>query len=175
MVGRDILETQRLLLREFDEEDALAYFELGSDPRVIRYTGAPILTSLEQALDVLRTRPLADYQKYGYGRWACVLKDESEFVGWAGLKFLEDIGEIDVGYWLRPEYWGRGLATEAAAACLRYGFEHLQMQYIIAFVDPENVASVHVLEKIGMSRVGPTEYRDSKFLKYEIRRGEARG
>lgn len=169
MAGRSVMETQRLWLREFDEDDAAVYFELASDPRVIRYTGASIITSPDQALEVLRTRPIADYQRYGYGRWACTLKHNGEFVGWAGLKFLEDIGEIDVGYWLLPAYWGRGLATEAASACLRFGFDHLNMQCIIAFVDPENVASVHVLEKIGMSLVGPTEYRGSHCMKYETR------
>src|SRR5207244_7328625 len=80
MAGKIILETERLFLREFDEGDVAPFYLMGSDPAVIRYTGDPAggLTSIEHALEVLRSRPLADYRKYGYGRWACVLKAGGE-------------------------------------------------------------------------------------------------
>src|SRR6516165_591123 len=76
MAGRQVLKTQRLVLREFDESDAGPFYVLGSYPDVIRYTGDPDggLKSLEHALEVLRSRPIADYQKHGFGRWACVDK-----------------------------------------------------------------------------------------------------
>src|SRR5580765_3637236 len=100
MAGRQILETERLLLREFDEGDVAAFYRLGSDPDVIRYTLDPGggLKDLDHALEVLRTRPMADYQKYGFGRWACVHKAHGEVIGFAGLKFLDDLGEVDLGY-----------------------------------------------------------------------------
>jgi len=85
MPGRLVLETDRLLLREFGEEDAAAYYRIGRDPAVTRYTGTGQLESLEHALQILRTNPLADYSRDGFGRWACVLKADGEIIGFAGL------------------------------------------------------------------------------------------
>jgi RimJ/RimL family protein N-acetyltransferase len=117
MSGKVILETERLVLREFDEGDVEAYYLLGSEPAVVRYIGSQ-LTDRAEALESLRARPLADYQKYGYGRWACVPKGGAEVIGFAGLKYLDDLGEVDLGYRLLPAYWGAGLATEAARAVM---------------------------------------------------------
>jgi RimJ/RimL family protein N-acetyltransferase len=174
MAGRNILETERLLLREFDEGDAASFYLLGSDPAVIRYTSDPGggLTSIEHALEVLRYRPLADYQKYGYGRWACVLKASGEVIGFAGLKYLADSHEVDIGFRLLPAYWGQGLATEACRAVLDYGRTRLGLQRIIGLVDPENVASVRVLEKLGLTLTGQVEEQGKYFAKYVI---EAQG
>lgn len=159
MAGRQILETPRLLLREFDEADAAAFFALGSDPAVIRYTHDPGggLKSVAHALEVLRSHPLADYQKHGYGRWACVDKASGEVIGFAGLKHLDELQEIDLGYRLLPACWGRGLATEAGRAILDYGRRHLGLHRIIGLVDPENVASSRVLEKLGFAFSGSIE------------------
>jgi RimJ/RimL family protein N-acetyltransferase len=168
MGGMRILETERLVLREFDERDVAAFFALGSDPAVVRYTGDPGggLVSLEQAMDVLRSRPLADYRKYGYGRWACVHRATGEVIGFAGLKFLEDLQEIDLGYRLLPAYWGQGLATEACRAIIGYGRAHLNLDDVIGLVDPENTASVRVLEKLGFTFVGVVRYHDEDVAKY---------
>jgi RimJ/RimL family protein N-acetyltransferase len=110
MAGKFILETERLLLREFDEGDVAPFYLMGSDPAVLRHTGDPGggLTSVEHALEVLRSRPIADYRNYGYGRWACVLKASGEVIGFAGLKYLADLQEVDIGYRLLPAYWGQG-------------------------------------------------------------------
>ena len=169
MAGRQILETERLLLREFDEGDVGAYYALGSDPAVLRYVHVEPLASVEQALESLRSRPLADYRKHGFGRWACVLKATGEVVGWSGLKRLDDLEEVDLGYWLMPAFWGRGLATEAGRAVLKYGFESLRLEQIIGLVDPANVASVRVLEKVGMTRAGVLEHRGVRVDRYVAR------
>src|SRR5262249_50280788 len=128
-----------------------------SDPAVLRYTGDPGggLTGLEHALEVLRSRPLEDYRKYGFGRWACVHKADGKVIGFAGLKHLDDLGgQVDVGYRLLPAYWGRGLATEACRPIIEYGFTHLKLKRIIGMVDPANVASVRVLQKLGLTHAG---------------------
>ena len=174
MAGRTILETERLLLREFDEGDAEAFYRLGSDPTVTRYTGDGGLKDVEHAREVLRSRPIADYQKHGFGRWACVLKVSGVVIGFAGLKYLDDLGDVDIGYRLLPAYWGKGLATEACRPILEYGFAHCGLEHIIGLVDPENVASVRVLEKLGLTLVGLVDYRGNKAAKYRIeRRGSA--
>jgi RimJ/RimL family protein N-acetyltransferase len=170
MAGKIILETERLLLREFDEGDAAPFYLLGSDPAVIRYTGDPGggLTSREHALEVLRSRPLADYRNYGYGRWACVLKASGEVIGFAGLKYLADSQEVDIGYRLLPTYWGQGLATEACRAILDYGRTRLGLERIIGLVDPENVASVRVLEKLGLVLTDSVEHQGKHLAKYVL-------
>jgi RimJ/RimL family protein N-acetyltransferase len=168
MPGCVRLETDRLLLREFAESDAESYYLLGSNPAVIRYTGADLLKSTEHALEVLRTRPIQDYQLHGFGRLACVLRSSGAVIGFAGLKRLEDLGEVDLGYWLLPEYWGRGLATEASRAILDDGFGRLALARIIGLVHPENRASIRVLKKLGMSRVEVIDYHGDATLKYVI-------
>src|SRR5437868_12292926 len=131
MATKTILETERLVLREFDEDDAAAFYVLGSDPAITRYTGDGGLTSVEQALEVLRAHPLADYQKHGFGRWACVHKASGGVIGFAGLKYLEELEEVDIGYRFLPAYWGLGLATEAARAVLNHGFTRLGLGRIV--------------------------------------------
>lgn len=168
MPGRPILETERLRLREFVEEDVAVYYALGSDAAVTRYTGAGRLESLEQALQVLRENPLSDYREHGFGRWACVLKATGAIIGFAGLKHLDDLGEVDVACWLLPAYWGAGLATEAGGAVLNYGFERLHLERVIGLVDPENVRSVRMLEKLGMRRIEETQHHGEATLKYVI-------
>jgi len=168
MVGETILETERLLLREFDEGDGAAFYRLGSDPAIIKYTGDGGLTGLDHALEVLRTHPLADYSRHGFGRWACVDKATGQVIGFAGLKYLDELQEVDIGYRLLPAYWGQGLATEACRPIVDYGFAHLRLDCIIGLVDPPNVASIRVLEKLGFTPVGMVEYRGESVAKYVI-------
>ena len=122
----------------------------------------------EQALEVIRTRPMADYQKHGYGRWACIDKASGQLIGFSGLKYLDDLQEVDLGYRFLPAYWGRGLATESGRAVLEYGFATLRLEQIIGLVAPENVASVRVLEKLGLTFVGMIEYFGKPTAKYAI-------
>src|SRR6266581_4041651 len=88
-----ILETDRLFLREYVEEDAEAFFKLNSDPEVLRFVPDKRLLNVEQARQILVDHPIADYRKYGFGRGACILKSTGEQIGFAGLKYLEEFGE----------------------------------------------------------------------------------
>jgi ribosomal-protein-alanine N-acetyltransferase len=117
----------------------------------MRHTGDSCLMSVEQARAGLCQRPIADYQKYGFGRLAVFLRSSGKLIGFAGLKYLDDLGEVDLGYRLMVAYWGRGLATEASLACVNYGFQTLELKRIIGLVAPQNHRSVRVLEKCGMA------------------------
>jgi RimJ/RimL family protein N-acetyltransferase len=117
---------------------------------------------------VLRDYPLADYRKHGFGRWACVHKASSEVIGFAGLKHLDELNEVDIGYRLLPAYWGAGLATEASQAAVDYGFQQLRLKRIIGLVDPQNAASVRVLEKLGLTFAGMVTYAGHSAAKYVI-------
>ena len=163
-----ILETDRLLLREFVEEDAEAFFKLNSDPQVIRFVPDKPLLSIEQARQILREHPMADYRKHGFGRGACILKSTGEQIGFAGLKYLEELDEVDVAYRLMPTHWGQGFATEAALASVRFGFAHLGLKRIIGLVMPENVASARVLEKTGLRYAETVTFWGHQFSKYVI-------
>ena len=168
-----VIETERLWLRKLDEADVEPFYQLSADPDVMRYTGEPCFTGREQALQVLRERPIRDYQRYGYGRWACILKETDEFIGWCGLKYLEECGEVDVGYRFFPKFWGRGLGTEASRACVQYGFEVLNLSRIIGIALPENVASTRVLEKSGLELEGPMNYEGFDVVRYVVTNPQA--
>jgi RimJ/RimL family protein N-acetyltransferase len=165
-----ICETERLILREQTEDDAAAVLRLGSDPLVMRYLGDPAPTNLEEARAILRDHPIADYHKYGFGRWAVVLKSTGENIGFAGLKFLPELQEVDIGYRLLSEHWGKGIATEASRPAIAYGFKVLQLERIIGLVDPENVASVNVLKKLGLNFIGTIDQHSKPTDKYAIDR-----
>lgn len=157
-------ETERLILRAFKPEDAASLFLLNSDPDVLRYTGEPPLESEQEALHRIETYP--DFKKHGFGRWACVYRPEMRIIGFAGLKVLEELGEVDLGYRFLPDYWGLGLATEASASCLRFGFQTLELDRIIGLVLPDNTASIRVLKKVGMTLDGEIEYEGQRVLQY---------
>ena len=162
-----IIETERLLLREFVEDDAEALFHLNSDPEVLRFVpDATPPVDLEQARQVLLDGSIAGYRKYGFGRWACILKSTGEQIGFAGLKYLKEFDEVEVGFRLMRAHWGRGLATEAARASVQFGFTDLGLKRIIGLVMPENGASVRVLEKAGLRCVETISCWGSQYSKY---------
>jgi ribosomal-protein-alanine N-acetyltransferase len=163
-----ILETDRLLVREYVEEDAEALFKLNSDPKVLRFLPDERLLNVEQARQILIDHPIADYRKYGFGRGACILKSTGEQIGFAGLKYLEELGEVDVAFRLMPTHWGQGLATEASLASVRFGFADLGLKRIIGLVTPENIASVRVLEKTGLRYAETVTFWGHQFSKYVI-------
>ena len=165
-----ILETERLFLREYVEDDAEAFFRLNSDPDVLRFVPDKRLLNIEQARQILIDHPIADYRKHGFGRGACILKSTGEQIGFAGLKYLEELDEVDVAFRLMRTHWGLGLATEAALAAVRFGFTDLDLKRIIGLVMPENIASVRVLEKTGLRYVETATFWGSQFSKYVIHR-----
>jgi RimJ/RimL family protein N-acetyltransferase len=144
-----ILETKRLILREIDIEDAAAMFALNNDPDVVRYTDERAFESLAAAAEFV-----SDYIRKnggtGFGRWMIVQKDTQQILGWCGLKLHRDTNEVDLSYRLFKKYWGQGIASEAASACLRYGFENLNLNRIYAEARQENEASIQVMRKCGM-------------------------
>lgn len=145
------VETEHLLLRPFTLDDAQAYWPLVSHPEVLRYTGEHPVASLEDVREMLASRPLRDYVVYGYGRMACIEKSSGLLVGFSGLKYLEDLREVDIGYRFLPECWGKGYATESARALIDDGNRKHGIHRIIGLVMPDNAASARVLIKLGLT------------------------
>jgi RimJ/RimL family protein N-acetyltransferase len=136
-------------MREFREEDAEGMYELNNDPDVIRYTGDPPFSSVEAARDFIRQ--YAGYNKFGTGRLSVFLKGTDQYLGWCGLKYDPASSETDVGFRLIKKFWNNGYATEAALKSIEHGFNDLGLTKIIGRAMQENVASIRVLEKTGMT------------------------
>jgi ribosomal-protein-alanine N-acetyltransferase len=143
-------ETGRLVLRAFGEEDVIPYHALFNDPEVTRYLpmqGEPVsMERIERAIE----RGREHWAARGYGIWAVEDAATSTLIGQCGLQHLEDVGEVEVLYALARSAWGRGLATEAADAAVRFGFDEVGLRRIVAYVVAANTASAGVVRKLGM-------------------------
>ena len=145
-----IIETERTILRKFNEDDYQSVFEFGSNIKVHKYTGDDLLKSLDQAKKIIKDIWFSDYKIYGYGRWAVIYKPENKIIGFAGLKYLPELDQTDIGFRFLPQYWGKGIATEVSKEIIKYGFEKLGLEKIIGIAFPENIGSCRVLEKTGL-------------------------
>ncbi len=151
------LTTQRFILRDLEHSDAEGLFKLDSDPRVHEFLGKNPLTKLEQAKEVIEM-VRSQYAMNSIGRWAVDDRITGQFLGWCGLKYEENVRDfsyIDIGYRFKPEFWGKGIATETAEATLRYGFEQLNLERICGAADANHEASLSVLKKIGLLYLEP--------------------
>jgi [ribosomal protein S5]-alanine N-acetyltransferase len=162
-----ILETERLLLREFLADDAEGMFNLNSDPEVVLYTGDGPFESVEEARKFLEDYKQV-YSKWGFGRWAVILKSNGETLGWCGLRQYKEDEGVDLGFRFFKKHWGKGYATESALACTKYAFEKLKLEKLIGRARKENFASLRVLEKCGMKRIGEGKDCDGEIWVYEI-------
>jgi ribosomal-protein-alanine N-acetyltransferase len=168
MIMEPTIETERMILRRFNIDDAADFLDLNSDPEVVRYAEKTVMKSLEEARQALLSAPLKDYEQYGYGRFAVIRKSDEELVGFCGMKFLPELNLNELGYRLKKKCWGLGLATEAAAATLRFARDTLELDYAIALILEGNIGSVRVAEKLGMKQNGMTQYMGLSAMKYEL-------
>lgn len=166
---KSVIETERLVLRCFNENDAGLVFQLNQDELVTRFTYDRIST-LEQANAVLHQSILPHYTQHGFGRWAVTLKPAGIFVGYCGLKYRPALDEVDLGYRFLPAWWGRGLAVEAAKASLDVGFNQLGLTRITARAVPGNQASIAVLQKCGFTLCGDDLVDGMPVVVFEIRK-----
>ena len=165
---RKRLETERLRLRWFTDDDVQVMFELNSDPDVIRYAESSPARDLEEARQRLEQGPLADYEKYGYGRFAIELKATDEVIGFCGIKYLPEIELPEVGYRLLKRFWGKGIGTEAARVCVEFAREDLELKKLVALIEPENGASIRIAKKLGMTRGPLIHIYDTDAYQYEM-------
>ena len=147
-----ILETQRLILRHQVLEDLDDLWTLYCDPEIIKYI-PDVPRTREEAKEELEWHMHGHPKNPQLGLWATIHKETGKFIGRCGLLpwTIDGQNEVEVAYTIAREYWGQGLATEAAQAILNYGFEKLNLSRLICLIDPENIASQKVAEKIGMT------------------------
>ena len=165
-----VLETDRLLLRKVTLEDIPMLFKMESTPEVNEFTGDPVSITIEELEKKIKGSILKDYQEHGYGRFAVIEKESGSFIGWAGLKYLPEFDQVDLGYRFLPEFWGKGYGTESSETLIEYGFNELDLSQIIAIAYPENVASIKIMEKIGMTfdKLAPYDPGDIDAAWYSI-------
>ena len=145
---KELLETDRLKLREFNISDAQNLYQLNLEPEVIKYTGDLPFYNIGEAEIFLKN--YKEYEKNGFGRWAVIEKKSNKFIGWCGFKLNEE-NYIDIGFRFLKSEWKKGFATESAKSCIEYGFEKLNLSLIVARTSEQNYSSQKVLEKIGMT------------------------
>ena len=167
-----IIETERLILRQFEPGEGALIYTLNEDPEVTLYTGDPV-RHLAHANEVLEQVILPQYALYNHGRWAVHTKPGGEFIGWCGLKYRPELDEVDLGYRFIKSAWGKGYASEAAMASIRYGFEKLGLRRIVGRAMCGNLASLKVLEKCGMKFIGEEIVDEHPARTYEVRKVES--
>ena len=147
------LETERLVLRPLVEADLGDLHRISNDPLVRRYLwdDEPVSRATIGEVIAQSTRM---FSEEGVGLFGVRLRGGEKLLGFCGFVRLEEMEEMELGYELTPDYWGRGLATEAARACLRYALEEVSLPRVIAGANAPNVASLRVLEKLGMKPLG---------------------
>lgn len=146
-----ILETERLYLRELKQEDLDRLHAIFSDEETMRFYPAPF--TREQTGQWIKKNQ-ERYRKDGFGLWGVCLKETDELIGDCGLvrQTVDGRTEIEIGYHIHKKYWSRGFATEAAKACKAYGFHQLHFNKLICLIDPKNIPSIRVAEKIGFTK-----------------------
>ncbi|MGN6662992.1 MAG: GNAT family N-acetyltransferase [Solirubrobacterales bacterium] len=166
-----MIETERLYLRAMTMDDLDELVRLHEDPEVARFMGRPTREWLEGWMRSSQ----AEWAERGHGRLAIVGRESGEFLGRTGLKHWPQFEETEVGWALRPEARGRGYATEAARAVLRWGFERFDgLSLVTAMIQPANVASIAVAERLGMSPIRSDVLLGDAVTVYAIARAQSR-
>lgn len=150
-----------MIIAKIDNSDADLLFQLTSNQQVMKYFPKVLnYTETNQMIDKI----LNQYEKYGYCFWKLLLRDGHEFVGIAGLLHQEIDGnvETEVSYRIKPQYWKRGFATEAARGCKEYAENVLNKNSLISIIHPENGASKCVAEKLGAIKTKVTTFLDTE-------------
>lgn len=166
------ITTERLLLRPILNSDAEALFEMDNNPNVHLYLGNEPVKSIDAVYNYIKSIQ-SQYIKNGIGRFAVVLKDTNEVIGWAGIKFATEpennhINYYDIGYRLQEKHWRNGYGLEAAKAWLNYGFIQMKILVMIATAHVDNTGSNAILQKIGMLKKETYFHHDLLCNWYEL-------
>lgn len=153
-----LYETERLILREWSEQDIEGLIQINQDKSVMKHFPRPY--TAEETLTGITN--FKNHQiKHGYSIWPCALKSTNSFIGFVGLLNRDDMPFspcIEIGWRLSKEHWNNGYATEAALKCLEVGFNQFRLNEIVSFTAKLNKASERVMQKIGMLKISNFEH-----------------
>lgn len=154
------IESERLVLREWNDKDIEPFVNLNSDPDVMRFF-PKLLTANESKLFILKSNSIL--QEKQFGLWAVEVKNSSDFIGFIGLAEPDFEAPfmpcIEIGWRLAKKFWGKGYATEGALRVLQYAFKDLQLNEVVSFTSELNIPSVRVMERIGMKRDAKEDFK----------------
>lgn len=161
------LETERLLLRRVNENDANEIFALRSNPETMKYIPRPLVKSIDDALEHIAMIDAKIESNEGIN-WAITYKDNPKLIGIIGhYRIKPEHFRAEVGYMLLPEYNGKGIISEAIKEVVNYGFNEMKLHSIEAIIDPENFGSERVLQKCGFvkeAHLKENEFYEGRFL-----------
>jgi RimJ/RimL family protein N-acetyltransferase len=143
------LNTKRLMVREFDTNDAEFILELLNQPSFIQFIGDKGVRSIDDAKNYITTGPIESYRRHGFGLYLVELKDSKVPIGMCGVLKRESLPDPDLGFAFLPESWGQGYAFEAASAVLKEARDTFKLTRILAITNPDNDASIKLLAKLG--------------------------
>ncbi len=144
-----VFETKHLIARHLEPEDVEDLYAIRGNPEIMRYVGDNQPISREQTRQWIEVAQ-RNYRRHGFGCMAVILKANNEFIGYCGLVYAPDNPAVEIIYAFKTQFWSQGLATEVAKEMLYFGFNQCRLRRIEASVDPENRASVRVVEKLGL-------------------------
>jgi RimJ/RimL family protein N-acetyltransferase len=164
------ITTERLIIRGWREADLAPWAAMNADPEVRRYVG-PLLTFEQAAAWVLNYQD--DLDRYGFGFWAVEIRASGEFIGFTGLSTVDEgmpFSGVELGWRLARSAWGRGYATEAGLAALRYSFDAVGLPEVVAVTMARNVRSQAVMRRIGMTTDPAEDFDDPDVGEGPLRR-----
>lgn len=145
-----VIETNRLILRRLSTDDADFIIELLNEPSFIQNIGDKKVRTKKDAFRYILDGPVDSYERYGFGLYMVELRGTGIPIGICGLLKRETLADVDVGFAFLPKFWSKGYAYESASAVLRYAKEVCGLNRIVGITSPDNIASIGVLEKLGL-------------------------
>jgi RimJ/RimL family protein N-acetyltransferase len=164
-----MMETSRLLLLPWNTDDCESFRPIATDPRVMRYINGGTPWSNDQIQEFV-DRQIRQQARLGFSMWKALDKASGELAGFCGIQplVLDGVEETEIGWWLAPHFWGRGLATEAALCAAGYAFREAGLPRLIAIAQPANRGSTRVMEKIGMGYQRETTHKGFSVVVYAM-------
>jgi RimJ/RimL family protein N-acetyltransferase len=162
-----VIETERLLLRPLTLADVDDLVAMHAHAEVERFMGPFDPVQARTRIESSQR----EWQERGHGMMAIIERAAGRFLGRTGMKYWPQFDETEVGWALRPDAWGRGIAIEAAQACVDWGFQNLTVPYLTALIRPDNARSIRVAERLGMSPLRPEVLLEIPVVVYAIERG----
>jgi len=164
-----LIETKRFLLRMFEDRDLDSMFQLFNDEEVQKYL-APENRRTRRQLETTLQNLARHWKERGFGLWCVSEKSGGQMFGYCGFQHFDKTSDVEILFGFLKDFWGNGFATEAANACLKFGFEELRFKKVYAATHPENTASSCVLEKVGMVFEKRTTHYGLETITYSISR-----
>ena len=146
----NVIETERLALRQLAPGDAEFILRLLNEPSFLRFIGDRGVRTLDDAGRYIASGPVASYEAHGFGLWLVELKDSDVPIGICGLLKREALPDVDIGFAFLPQFWSMGYAFESASAVKEFGIGVLGLTRLVAVTNPENDGSIRVLERLGL-------------------------